>query len=354
MTFRHTAAAAAATVVCTALLGLATTNVLRDVKPAPPSADPPFAWHLPRGLPVPAVPPDNSMNDAKVVLGRALFYDTRLSGNQTFACASCHKQELAFTDGRAHAVGSTGQEHPRSSMTLTNVAYNASFGWSDTNVRSLETQLAVPMFNEHPVELGLKGREREVVERFARDEDARSFRAAFPADPDPVAFNNIVKALAAFERTLVSSNSPFDRLLYHDDRTALTPSARRGMDLFFSNRIGCTRCHGGFNLSGPSVFDTSSAPVLTFHNTGLSATEHFRAPTLRNVALTAPYMHDGRIPTLEAVIAHYASGAPETPIRSKLLRPFSISRSETADLVAFLEGLTDRTFVSNPLFKQPN
>jgi len=294
------------------------------------------------------------MNGAKVALGRALFYDTRLSGNITLACASCHKQELAFTDGRAHAIGSTGQEHPRSSMTLTNVAYNASFGWSDGNARSLEAQLAVPMFNEHPVELGLKGREAEVVDRFAGPRDAERFAQAFPSEPRPVSFGNIVKALAAFERTLVSSESPFDRLLYHDDREALTPSARRGMDLFFSTRVGCTRCHGGFNLSGPSVFDKSQAPVLTFHNTGLSDTEQFRAPTLRNIAVTAPYMHDGRIATLEAVIAHYASGTPATPIRSKLLHAFPITRSETADLVAFLESLTDRSFIANPAFKQPN
>jgi len=354
MTLRHAAVVALATVVCTTLLGLATTAVLRDLKPPPVARSGAFEWNLPRGLPVPAVPVDNSMNAAKVALGRALFYDTRLSGNGTFACASCHKQELAFTDGRARAVGSTGQQHPRSSMTLTNVAYNASFGWSDADARTLEAQLAVPMFNEHPVELGLKGRELEVVQRFARANDAEGFRSAFPTDADPLTFSNIVKALAAFERTLVSSDSPFDRLLYHDDRTAMTPAARRGMDLFFSSRIGCTRCHGGFNLSGPSVFEKSQVPVLTFHNTGLSPTEHFRAPTLRNVALTAPYMHDGRILTLDAVISHYASGAPETPVRSKLLRPFAISRSERADLVAFLESLTDRTFIDNPSFKQPN
>lgn len=295
------------------------------------------------------------MNEAKVALGRTLFHDKRLSGNQTFACVSCHKPELAFTDGRARAVGSTGQEHPRSSMSLTNVAYNASFGWADAGVRTLETQLAVPMFNDHPIELGLKGREAEVVQRFkTRATDATRFADAFPADPDPVSFGNIVKALAAFERTIVSSDSPFDRLLYRDDRTALTPGARRGMDLFFSKRLGCTRCHGGFNLSGPSVFASSPPAVLAFHNTGLSDTERFRAPTLRNIALTAPYMHDGRIATLEGVIAHYASGTPKTPLRSRLLRPFSVTRAETADLVAFLESLTDRAFVSNPAFREHN
>ena len=136
----------------------------------PPSAEqplPPFTWQLPPGLPVPRVPADNPMTAAKIDLGRRLFYDTRLSGNGTFACASCHKQALAFTDGRARAIGSTGGVHARSAMSLANVAYNASFGWADPNLRSLEAQMAVPMFNEHPVELGLKGRETEVAARFA-------------------------------------------------------------------------------------------------------------------------------------------------------------------------------------------
>ena len=107
------------------------------------------------------------MTTVKVALGRRLFYDTRISGNRTFACASCHQQAHAFTDGRAHALGSTGEAHPRSAMSLANVAYNASFGWADPSVRTLEAQIAVPMFNEHPIELGIAGHEAEIVQRFA-------------------------------------------------------------------------------------------------------------------------------------------------------------------------------------------
>ena len=98
------------------------------------------------------------MTEAKVRLGRRLFYDTRLSGNGTYACASCHQQKLAFTDGRPHALGSTGQSHARSAMSLANVAFNASYGWADPNTRTLEAQMAVPMFNEHPIEMGIKGK----------------------------------------------------------------------------------------------------------------------------------------------------------------------------------------------------
>ena len=124
------------------------------------------------------------MSEAKVALGRRLFYDTRLSGNQTYSCASCHQQAHAFTDGRAAAIGSTGQAHARSTMTLTNVAYNASYGWADAATRTLEAQMAVPMFNEHPIELGMKGREAEIVARFASSaDDAARFRDAFPGRP---------------------------------------------------------------------------------------------------------------------------------------------------------------------------
>src|SRR5262245_25197817 len=193
----------------------------------------PFTWTLPAGLPVPKVPADNPMTVAKVLLGRRLFYDTRLSGNQTFSCASCHQQAQAFTDGRGHAVGSTGALHARSTMSLTNVAYNASLGWADPTLRTLEQQMAVPMFNEHPIELGLKGRESEVVARFANShEEVARFREAFPDDSAPVRLETIVKAIAAFERTLVSGDSPFDRYLYRDDKSVMSPAALCGMRLF--------------------------------------------------------------------------------------------------------------------------
>ena len=311
------------------------------------------------------------MSEAKVALGRMLFHDTRLSGNQTFSCASCHQQAHAFTDGRAQAVGSTGALHARSAMSLANVAYNASFGWGDGRLQTLEAQIAVPMFNEHPVELGLKGREAEIVERFARDSGA--FREAFPGEAPPIRFDHIVKAIAAFERTLISGRSAFDDYLYRDDQSGMTSSAMRGMTLFFSDRLACARCHSGFNLSGPVRYHGEKSAEPTFHNTALynidgrgaypaadrglidvtlkaSDMGRFRAPTLRNIALTAPYMHDGSVPTLEAAVAHYASGGVATPLRSPHMKGFRLSPSQVVDLVAFLNALTDRTFVGNPAF----
>ncbi len=322
------------------------------------------------------------MTVAKIELGRRLFYDTRLSGNGTFACATCHQQARAFTDGRARALGSTGALHARSSMSLTNVAYNASFGWADPTLRTLEAQMAVPMFNEHPIELGLKGREAEVVSRFTVESGDRDrFRAAFPDDPSPVTLANIVKAIAAFERTLVSGDSPLDHYLYRDDKSAMSEAALRGMKAFFSTRLRCGECHGSFNLSGPVDFDGALKPgqktELVFHNTGLYDVDgrgaypaidrglvditnrktdmgRFRAPTLRNIAVTAPYMHDGSVPTLDATLSHYATGGKRSPFRSDRVRGFRLSAGEKADLIAFLESLTDQGFLTNPAFAAPD
>lgn len=262
-------------------------------------------------------------------------------------------------------------------MSLANVAYNASYGWADRSTRTLEAQMSVPMLNEHPIEMGLKGNEAAVVARIAADTaDAALFQDAFAEDAAPVSLQNIVKAIASFERTLVSAGSPLDRYLYRDDRSALGAGAQRGMALFFSDRLACARCHSGFNLSGPTVHDGAPAVTPTFHNTGLYNVDHrgsypsidrglidrthvasdmgrFRAPTLRNIAVTAPYMHDGSIPTLEAAIAHYASGGLKSPLKSPRLKGFTLSGTESADLVAFLNSLTDQEFLTNPEFAAP-
>ncbi len=368
-------------VLSVAVLAVASHGCTRASDPVAPPAVAAFTWQLPPGLPTPKVPADNPMTVAGVDLGRRLFYDTRLSGNGTFACASCHQQARAFTDGRARAIGSTGALHARSAMSLTNVAYNASLGWADPTLRTLEAQMAVPMFNEHPIELGLKGREAAVLSRLSAEPDDRArFQAAFPDDAAPVTLANIVKAIASFERTLVSGDSPLDRYLYRDDKRAMPAPALRGMKAFFSGRLRCAECHGSFNLSGPVDFEGAGTAgeklVLVFHNTGLYDIDghgaypaidrglvditrrtadmgRFRAPTLRNIAVTAPYMHDGSVPTLEAAIAHYATGGRPSPYRSDRVRGFLMSAGDKADLVAFLESLTDRGFLTNPAFAAP-
>lgn len=290
---------------------------------------------LPRGFPPPIAGPQNPTTAAKVELGRRLFYDARLSANGQQSCASCHQQERAFTDGRPVAIGSTGQRHSLNTQTLTNVAYNASFTWTGTKIRSLERQALVPMLNRHPVELGLAGQERAVVKRFASDPRyAAMFREAFPGERRPVSLRNIARAIASFERTLISGRSPYDRAVFEGDHDALSPEAWRGMRIFFSQAAGCSECHAGFNLSGPTW---PSTPTLATNGV---TKKRVRTPTLRNVELTAPYMHDGSIATLEEVIERYAAS-----------RKFT--ETEKSDLLAFLRSLTDREFVTSARFAAP-
>jgi cytochrome c peroxidase len=339
---------------------------------------PAWEWRLPTGFPAPLEPADNPMSAAKVELGRHLFYDRRLSGNRTQACASCHRQEHAFTDGLPQAVGSTGEKHRRSAMSLANVAYAVTLTWSDPEMFRLEEQALVPMLGTQPVELGLAGLEAEVEARLAADPRYTTlFAAAFPGVPDPIRLENVVRALACFERTLLSGNSPYDQVVFQGRMEAMSESAWRGMRLFYSARLACSQCHAGFNFSGPVTYaGLPETPPARFHNTGLynvdgrgaypaidrGLLEHtgrrrdmgrFKAPTLRNITLTAPYMHDGSLPTLESVLDHYARGGRaggKSRSRSPLVAGFALDEGERRDLLAFLASLTDESFVTDPRF----
>ena len=348
-----------------------------------------FQWDLPAWVPRPVVPEDNPMSAAKVELGRSLFYEPRLSATGDFSCASCHLQSLAFSDGEKKAVGATSEVHPLNSMSLTNVAYNSVQTWANPLMQHLEQQMLVPLFGEDPVELGMAGKEDELLKNLQADRDyLAQFEAAFE-EQEPVSVRNISLAIAAFERTLVSFNSPYDRYRYGGDRTAISASAKRGEALFTSERMECFHCHSGLNFSDSSRHERSGFTEIAFHNTGLynldgngayppentglkeitlepSDMGRFRAPTLRNIALTAPYMHDGSIASLSEVIDHYAAGGrtlssglnagvgSENPLKSGFIQGFSITDSERQDLIAFLESLTDESFINNPKLSDPH
>jgi len=308
---------------------------------------PAYNWKLPPGFPTPLVPQDNSMSDAKVALGARLFGEKRLSVTGSYACKSCHQPQLAYTDGRPRAVGATGESTRHSAMTLANVAYNAAFTWDDPSVRTLEQQMLQPLFNEHPVEMGLRGRENDILARLTADADYMAqFVAAFPGESPSISIDHIVKAIAAFERTLMSGRSAFDRYVFDDDQGALSTPAKRGMALFYSGRAGCSQCHSGLNFSGPLRYQGHVHAAASRANTGFGK---MRVPTLRNVALTAPYMHDGSVATLDAVIEHYAAAASQRLGIQRLdprIQPLHLSAQETHDLVAFLESLTDQEFAA--------
>jgi cytochrome c peroxidase len=355
----------------------------------PPTPEDAYPLGLPPGYPRPAIPADEPLTPPRVELGRHLFYDTRLSGNGTQSCASCHVQSLAFTDGRATSVGSTGEAHFRNAMSLTNVGYVSALTWASPVLGSLAEQALIPMFGEFPVELGLAGGEDTLLARLRAEPRYQPlFAEAFGAESDPFTVRNVVVALAAFERTLVSYRSPYDRATYGGEASALDASARRGLALFFEERFECFHCHGGFNFSQSTRHDGSAFDEIEFHNTGLYDVDgrgsypdsdtglarvtsdpldmgRFRAPTLRNIALTAPYFHDGSAATLEDVLDHYARGGrridsgpnagdgANNPFKSPFIRPIAMTAQERADLLAFLRALTDEAFVRDPRHADP-
>ena len=316
-----------------------------------------WQWQLPMGFPVPYVPEENPMSAEKVEVGRYLFYDTRLSVNGTQSCASCHQQALAFTDGKAVAVGATGQKHPRSAMSLVNVAYNATLTWSDPQMKDLEEQALVPMFGEHPVELGLRQGGGFITRLRSEKKYRELFARAFPDDKDAFTVKNVTRAIASFERTIISGGSPYDRYHYQREDDAVSESAKRGEVLFFDRRLSCFRCHGGFNFSGAVASARDPEPDVEFHNTGVTSdpqdARQYKAPSLRNIALTAPYMHDGSIATLEGVLDHYAAGGKANAHKDPLIRGFELSVKDRADLIAFLKALTDEEVTRDPKFSNP-
>jgi len=338
---------------------------------AVPASGEAWVWNLPSWLEPPPVPADNPMSLEKVELGRRLFYELNLSGPGYMACATCHDPHLAFSDHRRTAIGITGQFHPRNSMALANVAYFTTLTWADPNLTRLEDQALVPLLGEHPVEMAVAGSEERVLSYLHHDPIYPAmFAAAFPEDDGRIDLTNAARAIAAFERTLISADAPYDRFRQGED-DALSPAAQRGAALFFGDRLQCGACHSGTNLTdmafhNTGLYDVDGKGALPQGNQGMI--EHtglpadmgrFRTPSLRNVALTAPYMHDGTILTLEAVVAHYAAGGraaqdgTPSPLASPFVTGFAISREEAADLIAFLESLTDRSFVENADLQTP-
>ena len=285
------------------------------------------------------IPEDNQLTQEKVALGRRLFSDTILSRDGHLACISCHQPERAFTDGRPVAVGVFGRKGTRNAPTLINRAYGATFFW-DGRISSLEVQVLQPI--QHPKEMDITV--GEVVVRLERDQAYSDlFQAAFGREVND---GDLAKALASYVRTILSGNAPVDRYL-NGDRHALTERQRQGLRLF-RGKGSCIVCHVG--------------PLFTderFHNTGVAWRDGrlldqgrfavtnededrgaFKTPTLREVARTAPYMHDGSITTLEEVLEFYDRGGNNNPYLDPILRPLNLNAAEKRALLAFLHALS--------------
>jgi cytochrome c peroxidase len=303
-------------------------------------------------------PADNPTTPEKVALGRLLFFDPVLSKNNDMSCSTCHRPDLGFSDGRSTAMGaggtgygldrSGGVEFPHNTMTHWNVAFSKTFLWNGA-MSSLEqvaagTIVAPEEFDSDP--------DQVVVELKTIPEYVQLFDAAFGGGPEAITYVNITRAIAAFQRTLLSLNSPYDRYAA-GDFDALTPQQRRGLTLFRSARMRCNACHWAPTFSDDD-FSVTGVPPLpgTEYDPGRAAVDPegvdraFKAPTLRNIALTAPYMHNGAFKTLEEVVDFYAQGGGRKDGMQNVdvsVRGFEISDSERADLIAFLYALTDES-----------
>lgn len=285
------------------------------------------------------LPADNPLTGEQIELGRVLFFDKRLSKDNSIACASCHMPGLAFTDGQQVSSGIKHLQGGRSAPAAINRVYSSGQFW-DGRAATLEAQSIGPFVN--PVEHGFIDYD-EMLKKMNRIEGYKKlFKQVFGTD---ITVDGIGKAIASFQRTILSGNSPADRFDYGEDEKALSPAAQRGLELF-RGKARCTRCHSGFNFTDEKFhnlgigWDTNTVDLgrytVTKNPEDIGA---FKTPTLREIARTAPYMHDGRFGTLEDVVDFYNQGGIKNPFREKTLNPLGLTEQEKQDLVAFLRSL---------------
>ncbi len=305
-----------------------------------------FRIEKPFGFPDVPFPADNEPTEERVALGERLFFDPLLSADNTVSCATCHDPDYAFAEPRKVSVGVQGRLGTRNAPSLMNVAYQP-YLLREGGVPTLEMQVLVPVQEHAEFDMNML----DVVERVKQDERyVQMSRVAYDRDPDAWV---ITRAIASFERTLLSARARFDLFMEHSDPDMLTVAERRGLSLFNSQRTNCSNCHGGY------AFTTND-----FANNGLYAEYGdngrerltgdpgdralFKIPSLRNVAVTGPYMHDGSVFSLDLVVRHYNSGGKGHANQSPLIRPLGLTSEEQADLVAYLFSLTDQEFWHSP------
>jgi cytochrome c peroxidase len=324
--------------------------------------------------------------DANLIkLGRYLFFDRRLSINNTRSCGTCHNPDFGFTDGYKRSVGAFADLHQRNTQPVINLSYFKYLTSADSSLHQVGQQMLNPLFNQHPVEMGVAGNEKRILKRLEGDTLYRNmFRQSFP--DIEISIPHIITAISSFLYTITSTQSPYDAFL-KGDATVFSISAKRGMQLFFSSKLNCASCHGGFNFSTPSVINEKGDTIFYF-NTGLyniGATGaypeydeglyqytkvvkdigSFRVPTLRNLGFTAPYFHDGSAETLEEVIAVYENGGRiiskgiykgdgrKNPYKHSLISGFKLNSQERKDLISFLLSLSDSSVLKNPAYANP-
>lgn len=284
-------------------------------------------------------PMDNPYSDEKVELGRKLFFDKRLSLDNEISCATCHDPEKAFTDGEVLGKGVKGRKAIRNSPTLFNVGYSKVFMF-DGEIDNLEEQALVPILDHNEMGASMK----EVLTKLNKDKGYRdAARKLYNREFDAWV---LTRSLACYERTLISDNSDFDKFYFENNEKAISASAKRGWELF-SEKLNCVKCHPApyftdyqVHNNGRTFLETEDKGRFRINN---DSTEigFFKVPTLRNISITAPYMHDGSVETLELVIDYYASGGGKGMYQEKEIVPFEITKGEKKDLVNFLKTLNN-------------
>lgn len=300
-----------------------------------------YTLKLPFGLdPSGAViPEDNPLTKEKIELGRLLFFDKRLSKDNTIACASCHMAQFAFTDGKPVSTGIKGQKGGRSAPASLNRLFSTAQFW-DGRAATLEEQSVGPFIN--PIEHGFANHDEMIAKMKKIPGYRKLFKEVFGTD---ITIDGVGKAIASFQRTILSGNSPADRFDLGGDETAISPEAQKGLELF-RGKARCTRCHSGFNFTDEKFhnlgigWDTGTVDLgrymVTKNPADIGA---FKTPTLREIARSAPYMHDGRFKTLEEVVNFYNQGGVKNPHQDELIIPLELTDEEKRNLVAFLRTL---------------
>jgi cytochrome c peroxidase len=319
----------------------------------------------------------------QIELGRHLFFDRRLSVNNTRACATCHNPNFAFTDGYKRSLGAFADLHQRNTQPLFNLSYLKYFTAADSSIHSTLQQMEKPLFNTHNIEMGVGGHEAEILARIKNDKKYNSLFANAGYDNN---WQNIKKAISKFEESIVSFGSPYDKFMA-GDTNAISTNVKNGMKIFFSETTTCSSCHGGKNFS-ESIIKIDTKENMQYFNIGLynlninsdypdydkGLMEHtnikedmgkYRVPTLRNLAFTAPYFHDGSAASMLDVVEHYAAGGrniadgiykgdgSKNVYKHKLIKGFTISTNEKLDLIAFLISLSDSNFIKNKAYQNP-
>jgi cytochrome c peroxidase len=314
-----------------------------------------------------------------VSLGKYLFYDKKLTYNQTKSCGTCHDQKFAFTDGYKKSLGIYADIHKRNASGLFNVFALHYLTAADSSLHRPFEQMNNPMFNEHPIEMGIKGHEDEVLERIRKhDFYANAFKHVFNIKPEQIHFNYIKKAIEAFVLSIQSTNSAYDNYI-KGDTNALTPSQQKGLTLF--NTKGCNNCHGGlyFNTPPSNIFYANTGLYNVSNNSSYPNTDmglyektkqlqdmgSFRIPTLRNIAFTAPYYHDGSAATLTEVIDDYNNGGRNIMVgvykgdgrknkyKHPLIQPLGLTSTDKQQLIDFLFSLSDSSLLTNTKWANP-